>query len=66
MLSSVETICMFYIKGTLKFKCPVPSTVVLTVQISDCYACGTRSVIGVATDFSQQQMTSKTNEILTV
>jgi len=57
---------MFYIKGTLKFKCPMPSTTVSTVQISDCSACGACSVISIATDFSQQQMTSKINEILKI
>jgi hypothetical protein len=63
MLSFVEIIFMFYIKVTLKFKCPTPSTTVLTVKISDCSACGACSI---ATGFSQQQMTSKTNEILKI
>jgi hypothetical protein len=66
MLSFVETVFVFYIMGTLKFKCPTPSTIVLTAQMSDCSACGACSVISIATDFSQQQLTSKTNEILKI
>lgn len=67
ILSFVSTVFTFYVKRVLKFTCPTLSTKVLTEYISDCYACGACSVISFATtDFSQQQITSKTNEILKI